>query len=540
MKLKRNAFSLRSYLDHLRKYRPNEIFEVAEETSIEFETTAYYLESLKRNPVILFRRLKGFGNYELVTNIFGSEGRFADIAGFESMDQFMYGWKKITNSEVAEQLEIVEDNPPFRVRTFTDDLDIFNLPIPSHYVLDGSNKGFSRYITSGLTTTIDPENEGIINMSFSRIQPFRKTKFAFDAGSHGHLWKYLNISRENGQKLEMSIIIGCNPIFYILAASFTDNEYPKASQLFNLTFAKGLKNRIPIPSDSEIVIEAEFLPDEVFDEGPFAEYTGYMGYDSTKFVAKVKSIMMRDKPLYYDIQPSNASEHVNLFSFPRSSVVLNSLRETLPKGPYVNVYWPHYGGRFLAFAYVSKPEPGLGTQLGLSIVGLDPLWSKVVFVNEGVTALNLESALLNMIKSPKFSDVTFTKISKSFIISSDPAISEDGTTGKLIIETKGRPIPYEKKISEEGLLLKTRFGEVLVSHSRSDDHRVNIRVPDDIDLPNIEQIGWALATRFNPDRDLSIEGNRIAISATSKTPPIPNVPEEVMKKIRRKMISFKK
>lgn len=540
MKLKRNAFSLRSYLDYLRKYRSNEIFEVNDETSIEFETTAYYLELLKSNPVILFRKLKEFRDYELVTNIFGSEGRFLNIAGFESMDQFMYGWKKITNSDVVDQLEIVEDNPPFRARTFTHDIDIFNIPFPSHYDLDGSNKNFSRYITSGLTTTIDPENEGIINMSFSRIQPFMKTKFAFDAGSHGHLWKYLNISRENGQKLDMSVIIGCNPIFYILAASFTDNEYSKASQLFNLTFANGLKNRIPIPSDSEIVIEAEFLPNEVFDEGPFAEYTGYMGYDSTKFVANVKSIMMRDKPIYYDIQPSNASEHVNLFSFPRSSVVMNSLRETLPKGPNVNVYWPHYGGRFLTFAYVSNPEPGIGTQLGLSIIGLDPLWNKVVFVNEGVTNLDLESALVNMIKSPKFSDVTLTKISKSFIISSDPAISEDGTTGKLIIVTKGTPIPYEKMISEEGLLLRTRFGEVLVSHSHSANHRVNIRVPDDICLSNIEQIGWALATRFNPDRDILIEGDRISISATSKTPPVPSIPEKVMKKIRKKIISFEK
>jgi len=539
MKAKRNAFSLRSYLDYLHKYRPNEILEVPEEMDIKFETTAYYLESLKRNPVILFRRLKGFGNYELVTNIFGSEERFANISGFESLDQFFEGWKKITNLEVAEEPLIVDGIPPFKARTFTEDLDIFKLPTPSHYVLDGSNKGFGGYITSGLTTTIDPENEEIINMSFSRIQPFEKTRFAFDAGSHGHLWRYLNLSRENGQKLEMSIIIGCNPILYILAASFTDNEYSKASQLFDLTFSNGLKNRIPVPSESEIVIEAEFLPDEMFDEGPFAEYTGYMGYDSTKFVAKVKSIMMREKPLYYDIQPSNAPEHVNLFSFPRSSVVLNSLRETLPKGPSVNVYWPHYGGRFLAFANVRDPEPGFGMQVGISIAGLDPLWSKIIFVDEGGTDLNLESALVNMIKSQKFSDVTLTKISKTFIIGSDPAISEDGTTGKLIIETKGSPIPYEKKITEEGFLLKTGFGEVLVSHSHSEDHRVNIQVPDDIDFGNIEQIGWALATRFNPDRDLSIMEDRSVIKAISKTPPIPRVPEDVVKKIRKMMISFK-
>ncbi len=532
---KPDAYTIRSFVEDLRREHPEQIIEIEDEVSIDYEPTAYYLGLRKKKPVLIFKNLKGFKNFLLVTNIYGSEERLAMLSGFRSIREVIEKWSSVANGIPKEPLVISNLGDSFQTKITGEDLNLFDLPIPSHFELDGSRRGFSRYITSGLTTTVDPENGGIINLSFARIQPFEKRKFAFDAGSHGHLWKYLNISKESGDKLKMTILIGPNPIFYLLAASFIDNEFGKASEIFNIKFSPGHRNNIPIPSETEIAIEAEFLPEETFDEGPFAEYAGYMGYDSTKFVAEVKSILMKRNPIYYDIQPSNSSEHVNLFSVPRSSIVMKSVREALPKGPNYQVVWPHYGGRFISFGSVDSLEPGLAKQLGISILGHDPLWNKVVFVNEGKTDLTMEASLVNLAQSNEFSERNVVRMSKMFIISSDPTRDESGSSGKVVFVTKGNNLQTGKSVGDDRVVVKTNNGNVLISHDLREDQKVNVIVSDDIDITDEEQVGWAIATRLNPDEDIKIEKNRITFLATRDIPSVARVPESVKEKVEKKV-----
>ncbi len=538
MNYKSEAYSLRSFIEDLRKNHPEEIFEVDEKVRVDFETTAYYLNLRKRNPVLLFNNIDGYDGFTLATNIFGSEERFARISGFKSVEESTERWTTVADSVPSGPITVSGKRGLFQNIITGAKIDLFDLPIPSHYEMDGSRKGFTRYITGGLTTTIDPENEDIINLSFSRIQPFERNKFAFDAGSHGHLWKYLNVSRLRGERLRMTILIGANPIFYILGASFIDNEFAKASKFFNISFVSGQLNSIPIPKDTEIVIEAEFLPDETFDEGPFAEYVGYMGYDSTKFVAEVKSILMKSNPIYYDIQPSNSSEHVNLFSIPRSSLVMKGVREILPKGPVYKVIWPHYGGRFMALGYVENAEYGLAKQLGISVLGLDPLWNKIVFINEGRTGLDIETTLINLAQSEEYSDRNVTKLTGSFVISSDPTRDELGTTGKIIFVTRGKNSRYNREVKRDRVVLKSSHGSVVISHDRVDGQKVNVVVADDIDLNEGEQVGWAIATRSNPEKDIEVERNRITILANKKVPSVARVPQKIKEKIEKRLSSL--
>ncbi len=534
MNYKTNAYSIRSFIEELRKNHPEEIFEVDEKVKVGFETTAYFLNLRKRNPVVLFNNIDGYDGFTLVTNIFGSEERFARIAGFKSIGGAMDRLTTMAASVPTESIIVSRKQDSFQKTITGEEINLFDLPIPSHYEMDGSKKGLSRYITAGLTTTIDPESEDIVNLSFSRIQPFERNKFAFDAGSHGNLWRHLNVSRLRGERLGMTILVGTNPIFYILGASFIDNEFAKANKFFNISFEPGRLNSIPIPRDTEIAIEAEFQPDETFDEGPFAEYVGYMGYDSTKFVAEVKSILMKKDPVYYDIQPSNSSEHVNLFSIPRSSIVMKSVSQTLPKGLKFDIKWPHYGGRFISFAYLDNPNPGMAKQLGISILGLDPLWNKIVFVNEGMTRLNIETALTNLAQIKKYSENNVARILGVFVISSDPTRDELGRTGKIVFVTRAKPLRIEKLIREDRTIFKTREGTVLFSHDNLDDCKVGVVVSDDIDIRDEEQVGWAIATRLNPETDIEIRDDRITFLATRKVPPVAGIPKKVEEKIKRK------
>ncbi len=535
---KPKSYSIRSYLEELRRRHPDQLVEIEDEITIDYEPTAYYLALRKKNPVILFKKIRGFSNYNLVTNLFGSMERLARLAGFGTIDEAIEKWPDISNSRLVEQLSIDGDvNEVFSISEGTS-VNVFNIPVPSHYPQDGSNTGFSRYITSGLTTTRDPADEGTINLSFARIQLFEKGKFAFDAGSHGHLWSYLRHSMDRGKRLRMTVLVGPNPIFYLLAASFIDNEFSKASRMFNIRFVPGYGNDIPIPFDTEIAIEAEFIPGETFDEGPFAEYAGYMGYDSTKYVAEIKSILTKPEPIYFDIQPSNSSEHVNLFSVPRTSIVMRSLREALPKGPEYKVSWPHYGGRFMSLAYVDRAEPGLAKQLGFSILGADPLWNKIVFVNEGKTDLTIEAALANLAQSRHYNSENVSIVSNMFVISSDPTRDNSGNTGKIVFVTEGKNQAFERAIEEDSVVIRTVNGTVVISHDEPTEGKVRIMVPKDIDLRDFEQVGWVMATRLNPTDDITIERDHVTFRAIRKVPPVARLPDEVKERIWKRAQLF--
>jgi len=66
---KTNAYSIRSFIEELRESHPEEIFEVDEKVKVDFETTAYFLNLKRRNPVLLFTNIEGYDGFTLVTNI---------------------------------------------------------------------------------------------------------------------------------------------------------------------------------------------------------------------------------------------------------------------------------------------------------------------------------------------------------------------------------------------------------------------------------------------------------------------------------------
>ncbi|MCY0852294.1 MAG: UbiD family decarboxylase, partial [Thermoplasma acidophilum] len=363
----------------------------------------------------------------------------------------------------------------------------------------------------------------------TRIQIISEDRYAFDAGSHGHLWSYLQQSRKSGSSLEMSVIIGAPPIHYLTAAAFMDDEYRKIGRIFSFDYVKGFRNDVPVPSASEIVIEARYIPNEEYDEGPFAEYTGYMGYDSTRSVAEVRSLIMRRNPIYVDIMPSNSYEHVNLFSFTRSVGVNRIIRETSPKGHDIRIVWPNYGSRFLALGYVDPPFPGLAKNTALSAIANDPLWNKVVMVNEGKTDLTLERMLLNLAETKNFNR-SLTIIRDLYTISSDPTARDDGTDSKLIAITRGSGNHFDVERLPEGVRMTSRNGKVMISHQESDAD-VNILVPRTIKASDMDRVGWMLALNIDCDRDLRVEDDRIIVDLRKDLHETPIIPQNVISKV---------
>jgi UbiD family decarboxylase len=73
--------SLGEFLEQFRRYHPQDVFVVDDEVDVEYESTAYYKLLEEKNPVIWFSKVKGYPDFQLVTNIMGSRARMAFALG---------------------------------------------------------------------------------------------------------------------------------------------------------------------------------------------------------------------------------------------------------------------------------------------------------------------------------------------------------------------------------------------------------------------------------------------------------------------------
>jgi 2,5-furandicarboxylate decarboxylase 1 len=245
-------------------------------------------------------------------------------------------------------------------------------------------------------------------------------------GSRSHFWRYVQSATQKEDSLQVSVIVGAHPVFYLLAASFIENEYSIAAKLIDATFTNGVTNNVPVPSEAEIVIEAEVVPNEYYQEGPCGEFTGYMAVRTTGSVAKVKAILRRASPIYYDIQPSNSCEHIGLFTTPRNAKISRMMAEVLPPGARYKIEWPLISATFVALCSLPNCEPGFAKQAGLGLLALNALLSKIVMVNEGDCELKLETFMANLSVTGARNGENVHIITDVFAIKIDPTTTPEG------------------------------------------------------------------------------------------------------------------
>lgn len=532
-----HASSLVDFLDQYKSQYPKDVFLVNEQIDIEYESTAHYKLLEEKNPLIWFPKVKGYSDFQLVTNVMGSRARMAFALGLESESQLYDTLTEALNSKG--EFRISDDSAPIKERIFTGkDVDLYSLPVVKHYSGDGSHTGFGRYITAGLAVARDPLSPDTINMSFTRIQIIDKDRYAFDMGSRGHFWRYVQSATQKGDSLQVSVVVGAHPVFYLLAASSIENEYSIAATLIDATFTDGITNHVPIPSEAEIVIEAEVVPNEYYHEGPCAEFTGYMAARTAGGVAKVKAILRRARPIYYDIQPSNSYEHIGLFTTPRNAKISKMMAEVLPTGTKYKIEWPLISATFLALCSLPDPEPGIAKQAGLALLALNALLSKVVMVNEGDCELELETFLANLSVTGARNGENVHVITDVFAIKLDPTTTCNGTNAKIIIVTTNAGVGYRKLVMTDRVRLVSGNAEVVISRKPTTEGRINVIVGDDIDLQNSNEIIWALSTRLRPDKDVIFgENGRIVFDTTRLTEKleVPSLPKDVVERIANKL-----
>ena len=517
----------REYLSFQTEHNPSDT-EVVDEVGIEYEPTAYYEVLRKRNPLIRFERVRGFPDFRLVANLFGSSSRISQAVGAPAgIDEAF--WHRVMSGSSKPRL--VSDGPVKEVCHRGGEVNLFSIPAPRHYAQDAG-----QYITAGLVAARDPQNPETVNLSYARVQLLTADTLALSAHSRGNFWSILQHNKERGAETEISIIVGAEPLLYLVTAARTEGEYSKAANQEDVSLVDGLTHDVPVPAEAEMVIEAKVSPTEEYDEGPFSEYTGYMSGRSTRNYARVTAIMRRRDPVFLDIIPSNSTEHILLSSLARELAIGGRLFEGLPPSGDYRVNWPPGGTHYVALGSIGKAQVGLAKQLGLSLLGADH-YLKLVMINEeahvGRFFEFLANAAANGANRPG-GDIEV--ISQVFCNRLDPSSAKDGSGSKAIWVTRGDG-RYSLKRAEGSAELATAGNGVFVGTARSGKHALSILVDPDVEPSDEDQVMWSVATRTQPSSDFHFEGDSLVID--SRKPDIasrrPTLPPEVLDSVKKKL-----
>lgn len=444
---------LRSFLKLARERIPEDFLEIEEEIDLRYETTAWVkgLERTGKDPIFFFKRVKGF-KQPIVSNLFGSRKVMAlalDTAPKELLDTF----RKRQKTPIPPRH--VSSGPVKDIVFRGNQVDLSCLPITYHHEGDSAP-----YITGGILTVLDPET-GKANCSYHRLMVVGKNRLRAHLAPGRHLGSIFKTHEEKGVPLPCSIFIGHHPALGLGSVAMTPRGVDEIEVMGGMVgepvgLLKGEAVDCVYPAQAEVVLEAEILPRVREEEGPFAEFTGYATGVRKREVLEVKAICMRTDAIYHDLI-AGANEHLLLGLIAREAHFHELVRSFSPFVRAVSV--PLSGaGRFHCYVSLDKQKEGQVNQIGMALLGADPMLKHVVIVDHDIDVFN-EGEVLWAISTRVQADRDIHVIPNCTGSDLDPSSlfppGCEGKTAKAIVDATAKPGLYYEAYSRKNRVPET-------------------------------------------------------------------------------------
>jgi len=269
-------------------------------------------EMYSNGSAILFENVKGY-DIPVLGNAFGSMKRLeiglemtdfteigqriADMTKMDIPSGFLNKIKKLPElSKMASSFPKAETKGPVTEIT-SSDASFDDLPILKSWPNDAG-----RFITLGLVATKHPET-GVRNLGVYRMQVIDKTHALMHWQKHKRGAHHGDISKDRGEKIPAAVIIGGEPATIFSSIAPVPEGLDK--YLFaGITRKEGIKTvkcktiDLDVPANAEIVLEGYVDPEDIRDEGPFGDHTGYYTPAEPFPTFTLTGIMRRKDPIY--------------------------------------------------------------------------------------------------------------------------------------------------------------------------------------------------------------------------------------------------
>ncbi len=424
------AQDLRSYLDLIKRRKPEEFVIVSKEVDPAYEITALVVKlekEARRRPVLLFEKVKGTP-FPVLTNLHASRSRLA-LAMSSAPEDMLKSYLRAMERPIAPR--VVETGPVKDVILTGGRINLYDLPQIIHHEGDAGP-----YITAAISFAKDPSSE-TWNCAYNRLMIKGRDTTSIHLTAGKHLWEFQRIAEARGLALPVAFAIGVHPAIALGAlaiGSIDEDERAIMGGLFGepLELAKCETSDILVPAHAELVIEAEILPAARTAEGPFGEFTGYSLGEREREVVKVKAITHRAGAMFQDISVAHL-DHMLLSTIPMEANLYRAVRAMVPSVKAVRVPGP-----FTCYVSIEQRLPGQAKNAILAVLGADLYMKRVVVVDQDVDVFDdrqVTWALATRCQPDR--DITIITHARGSDL--DPSTKEDGYTAKWGVDATAKP-----------------------------------------------------------------------------------------------------
>ncbi len=409
---------LRDFIQALEK--AGELKRISAEVDPHLELTEICDRTLKKKgPALLFENPKGY-SIPVLGNLFGTPKRVAMAMGQEDVESLRdvgkllaflkepeppAGWKdllekapKFKNALYLNPKE-VRKPPCQEVVIEEDDVDLNKLPIQTCWPGDAGP-----LVTWPLVITRGPNKERQ-NLGIYRMQLLGRNKLIMRWLAHrgGAIdfreWK----EAHPGDPFPISIAIGADPATILATVTpvpDTLSEYAFAGLLRSgkTEVTRSLTNDLQVPASAEFVLEGVIEPDEMAEEGPFGDHTGYYNEVEIFPVFTVKKITHRKDPIYHSTYTGRPPDEPAILGVALNEVFVPILQKQFPE--IIDFYLPPEGCSYrVAVVSMKKQYAGHAKRVMMGIWSFlrQFMYTKFIIVTDGdVNVRNWEDVIWAM------------------------------------------------------------------------------------------------------------------------------------------------
>ena len=165
-----------------------------------------------------------------------------------------------------------------------------------------------------------------------------------------------------GEPFPIAVVLGADPATILAAVTPVPDalsEYAFAGLLrgSKTEIADCLTHDLQVPSSAEIVLEGYLYPDEMADEGPFGDHTGYYNEVERFPVFTIEKITHRKNPIYHSTYTGKPPDEPAILGVSLNEVFVPILKKQFPE--IQDFYLPPEGCSYrMAIVSIKKQYPG--------------------------------------------------------------------------------------------------------------------------------------------------------------------------------------
>ena len=313
-------------------------------------------------PAILFENPKG-SEVPVLANLFGTPDRVAMGMGEASVEALRNVGKLLAFLKEPEPPKGMKDawqKLPIYKQVMNMAPKVVKKAVCQEVVLQGDDIDLSQYpiqlcwpedaaplITWGLVVTKGP-HKSRQNMGIYRQQVLSKNRVIMRWLSHrGGALDFKEWQQTHpGEPFPISVVLGCDPATILAAVTpIPDSlsEYAFAGLLrgSKTELVKCQTNDLQVPASAEIVLEGYLHPDDMADEGPYGDHTGYYNEVDSFPVFTLERITQRRDPIYHSTYTGRPPDEPAVLGVALNEVFVPILQKQFPE--IVDFYLPPEG-----------------------------------------------------------------------------------------------------------------------------------------------------------------------------------------------------